>query len=94
LLFNQAKSGTITIPSTENTYILEFEKTMYDLTIDFDGPISLILFKVKINDGDPIKLYEINPTRFNNIEIYKIEFIKQFTVSDDFDVYYQGFVKS
>lgn len=95
MLFNRAVSGTITIPSSENSYILNFSKTMYNLSFEFIyGAIAYSTFKVKINDGDPIKLYDIQPTKFENVEIYKIEFIKQYEITEDIDVYYQGFVKS
>ncbi|OCZ52197.1 hypothetical protein A7D23_11325 [Dehalobacter sp. TeCB1] len=93
MLYNQARSGTFTILSTQNTYVLEFEKTMYNLTLEFDGDVSTTSFKIRINDGDPIRIYEIWPTKFENVEVYKIEFIKQYAVSSDIEVYYQGFIK-
>lgn len=95
MLFNKAVSGTIIIPSSENAYILNFDKTMYNFLFEVvNGPITFSTFKVKINDGDPIKLYNIQPTKFENVEIYKIEFIKQYEITEDIDIYYQGFVKS
>jgi len=95
MLLNKAISGTITIHGSKNSYILRFDKTVYNLLFEFDyGPIAYSTFKVKINDGDPIKLYDIQPTKFENVEVYKIEFIKQYEITEDIDVYYQGFVKS
>lgn len=96
-LYNQAKSGTITIPSTENSYILEFDKNMYNLEIDFEGSSVAVdheMFKYKINDGDSIKIYDtLYPVNFEKFEVYKIEFIKQRIVNGDIEVYYQGFIK-
>lgn len=93
LYFNRAIAGNVTISAADNSYLLDFDEIVYNLAFDFDGPTTLDLFKVKINDGDSIKLYDINPTKYSNVEIYKIEFIKQHTVSDDVVVNYQGFVR-
>lgn len=92
MLLNKAISGTITIPKSDNSYILNFDQTVYNLLFDHDYGLGVLI--VKINEGDHIKIYDM-PARFENVEVYKIEFIKQndYYPSEDIDVYYQGFVK-
>lgn len=92
-LYNQAKSGIITIPATQTSYVHEFDQPVYDLIIEFppDG-WAFDNFVIKLNEGDELKIYDF-PVRYPNVEVYKIEFIKQHTFSMDLDVHYQGFIK-
>ncbi|MEA4926309.1 hypothetical protein SDC9_191062 [bioreactor metagenome] len=100
MLFNEAISRLITIPSSENNFILAFDKTVYNLSFDFfaneDVYIDINTFNIKINEGDSLKLHHFGtrPICLKNVEVYKIEFIKQDDVGVDVDIYYQGFIQN
>lgn len=92
-LYNQAKSGIITIPAAQTSYVHEFDKPIYDLIIEPpDEGWALSNFTIKLNEGDELKIYEF-PIRYPNVEVYKITFIKQHTFSIDLNFHYQGFIK-